>query len=346
MSKDIRNLIILVSCIAVVMVGSAFAMKDKQEVVERESVVVIEEPDVEEEEEELIEDPEEEEKVEEEPKFVAEDVTALLLGVDYASGNTDVIMVVHFDAETNEVKLISVPRDYHIDFRQDEFEVIYNQDRIKGMPRDQKITEVIYNLTKRKDDPLKTKEALYVVEDVVSVVVNLEIEHLAVIDTSGFRDLVDIAGGVDFYVPQRMYKPIPDQNLYIDLEEGQQHLDGDKAEQLIRFREYRLGDLTRIQVQQDFIEAFYKQVAERANLGQIVDLTTKGYDLFDSDFGMATLLDYTQYIFELDPETVLQSENMITLPWYYMTIGKKDYLGWDMEKAHQAVDELINGPNE
>ncbi len=54
---------------------------------------------------------------------------------------------------------------------------------------------------------------------------------MATIDVGGFKEVVDAVGGVEFYVPQRMYYPDPLQDLYIDLQEGLQLLDG-QAEQL------------------------------------------------------------------------------------------------------------------
>lgn len=347
MKKEVKNLLVLISCVVVVMLSSAFAMGHEQIIEKKESVIQIENdltdesmnniPD------ENLENIETVDTVPEEPVFEAEDITALVMGQDFVSGLTDVIMVVHFDAENNEIKLISVPRDYYINFREEAFEVIYNQEDVKGMPKDQKITEILFNLTK-KSDPLEKLDALYVVKDVVSVIVNMEIDYMAVVNTGGFREIVDIAGGVDFDVPQRMKKSDPLQDLYIDLEAGMQHLDGDKAEQLIRYRDYNMGDLDRIQVQQDFIEALYKQVAERATLNQIIEIATTGYGYLEADFGMALLLEYAKYVFELNPETVLQDDNMITLPFTgFVDINGREAISWNMVKVHQIVDELING---
>lgn len=341
MRKDIKNLLMVTGLVILVFVGSAVGMSDKQMIEEREPVVITPVEDIEDSgTDEQVPDNIDDDKVDDEPEpeeeFVAESLTCLVLGQDFAEGLTDVIMVVHFDAEANQVKLVSVPRDLYIDFRQEPFKSIRQQEGNTGMPAAQKITEIYYNLG-------QTKEALYTVKDVVSLVVNLEIDYLATIDTGGFRDLVDIAGGVDFYVPRDMYWNDPHQDLLIDLEEGQQLLDGDKAEQLIRFRRYKNGDIDRIKVQQDFIEAFYKQVAEEASLNQILELATTGYDLFDSNFGLKLALEYAEYIFALNPEEVLARENMITLPWYYATIDERDVLGWDMDKAHQAVYDLIYG---
>ena len=86
------------------------------------------------------------------------------------------------------------------------------------------------------------------------------------------KDTVDIFGDVYFYVPQHMNYADPAQDLYISLRKGQQHLDGDKAEQLVRFRQYKNGDLGRIKVQQDFIHAVAEQKLSAKYIGSIGDV--------------------------------------------------------------------------
>ena len=55
--------------------------------------------------------------------------------------------------------------------------------------------------------------------------------------------------------------------MYIDLQPGYQHLDGKKAEQLVRFREgYAQKDLKRIQVQQDFMKALLEKVGSTSTI--------------------------------------------------------------------------------
>lgn len=342
MKKEIKNLLVVASIVVLVFVGSAVGMTDKQVIEERQPVVITpveeqEDTDSVDQEPDNVDDTIVDNEPEPEEEFVPESLTCLVLGQDFVEGLTDVIMVVHFDAEKNDVKVVSIPRDYYINFREEPFKAIRQREENKGMPVDQKVTEIYYNLG-------QTKDALYTVKDVASLVVNMEIDYMAVIDTGGFRELVDIAGGVDFYVPRDMYWNDPHQDLLIDLEEGQQLLDGDKAEQLIRFRRYTFGDLDRMKVQQDFVEAFYKQVAANADLNQIIDLATAGYDLFDSDFGLSLALEYAEYIFKLNPEEVLSRDNMITLPWTdFINLHGREFVDWDMEDTHEAVYDLIYG---
>ncbi|WP_419823107.1 M56 family metallopeptidase [Anoxybacterium hadale] len=94
-------------------------------------------------------------------------------------------------------------------------------------------------------------------------ILGIEINHYVRFDTGVFRDLVDAAGGVEFDVPTKMVYDDPMQNLHIDLQPGKQILDGKKAEMLVRFRKgYKEGDLARINVQKEFLEAALAQKGE------------------------------------------------------------------------------------
>jgi anionic cell wall polymer biosynthesis LytR-Cps2A-Psr (LCP) family protein len=68
-------------------------------------------------------------------------------------------------------------------------------------------------------------------------------------------------GGVDMYVPIDMKYTDVDQNLYIDLRAGQQHLNGEQALMFLRFRSaYPDADLGRISAQQEFLKAAFSQL--------------------------------------------------------------------------------------
>lgn len=77
-----------------------------------------------------------------------------------------------------------------------------------------------------------------------------------------FRNAVDAIGGVELDVPIDMRYSDPEQGLEIDLQSGEQTLDGEHAEMLIRYRKdnsgsgYVNGDLDRLVVQNGFYSSF------------------------------------------------------------------------------------------
>ncbi|PKM51332.1 MAG: hypothetical protein CVV02_06930 [Firmicutes bacterium HGW-Firmicutes-7] len=262
-----------------------------------------------------------------------ESFTGLLIGSN--DGLTEVLMVGVMDVDKGEIKVVSVPRDLEIDFRQEEFKHIK-----KGNPDNNvlycKVNEV-FNLTG------KNKQALRDLQEIVSIITGLEIDYMARIDVDGFSDFIDVVGGVEFYVPERMYYNDAYQDLYIDLQEGLQVLDGDKAEQLVRYRQYKMGDLQRIKVQQDFIAALFDEIMDVNDFSKVKELATIGFKNFEADFGLVLALQYVEYIFELDVNKVLSTTNMVTIPSYGDKIDDIWYQKWDLDEAHEVVNTLLEG---
>lgn len=94
------------------------------------------------------------------------------------------------------------------------------------------------------------------IEDLLGI----NIDHYVKIDLDAFRKIVDTVGGVEVDVPQDMDYEDPVQDLYIHLDAGLQTLNGEQAEQLVRFRKYPTGDEGRIEVQQLFLKALAEKV--------------------------------------------------------------------------------------
>ena len=68
-------------------------------------------------------------------------------------------------------------------------------------------------------------------EDILGV----QIDYYVKVNLDAFRQIVDAVGGVDFDVPMDMYWDMSDNGgPVINLKAGMQHLDGAKAEQLVR----------------------------------------------------------------------------------------------------------------
>lgn len=73
-------------------------------------------------------------------------------------------------------------------------------------------------------------------QEVVSDLVGYPIDFYISIDLDGFVELVDAVGGVEFDVPVEMYYNDPTQDLNIFYQPGMQHLDGQSAMEVCRFR--------------------------------------------------------------------------------------------------------------
>jgi LCP family protein required for cell wall assembly len=163
-------------------------------------------------------------------------VNVLVLGVEELL--TDTIMLASFDMDNKKVDVLSVPRDTYYERTDGYNELAY-----------QKI-----NSQFGTGGP--TASAIAVADTLDGT----PIHFYAAITDGGIKNVVDALGGVKFDVPMDMQYTDARRGLYIDLQKGEQTLDGDKAIQLLRFRKgYPEGDLGRVKTQQAFVKEVFKQ---------------------------------------------------------------------------------------
>lgn len=159
------------------------------------------------------------------------------------SHRSDTIMILHITADREKAYLVSVPRDswVHIDGL--------------GMSK--------INAAFSMGGP-----SLYVktLEDFSG----LRMDHLAIIDWKGFKDLTTALGGIPVYIPEDIYDPSQD----VQWTKGEQKLEGKRALKYVRMR-YGLenGDFDRIRRQQNFLRATMEKLLSNGTTSNPVRLT-------------------------------------------------------------------------
>ena len=225
------------------------------------------------------------------------EIKVLVLGVstDLDSELTDTIMVASYNPNTQKANLLSIPRDTFTG---------KNKSRATAS---QKIN-ALYNINK---NPEKTLEA-------VNELTGLDIQYYVVVKTEALIEVVDAIGGVEFDVPIDMKYDDPTQDLHIDLKAGLQKLDGDKAEQLLRWRhsnskngvmttypsEYGNDDFGRMRTQRDFIVATMKQTLKPGNIfkiGQLLEIANKNVE---TNIELSLAKDYVPYAVEFNTDNI------------------------------------------
>ena len=117
--------------------------------------------------------------------------------------------------------------------------------------------------------------------------------------------MLNAIGGVEVDVPQNMNYEDPYQDLYIHLKKGVQLLDGKKAEQLVRFRKYPMGDVARVSVQQIFLKEFAKKILSTETIkNNMGDIIKTGYDYVKTDVGALDAIKYAQYVNDVDVNNI------------------------------------------
>lgn len=263
------------------------------------------------------------------------EIKVLLLGISTDQDNvelTDTIIVASYNPNTQKATLLSIPRD------------TYTGKNTARATAYEKIN-ALYGRKHRPDETLKA----------VNDITGLGIEYYVVVKTEALIKLVDVIGGVTFNVPIDMDYDDTSQDLHIHLKAGEQLLDGDKAEQLVRFRhnnadkygrmtsypaEYGDNDLGRMRTQREFIMQVVKQTAKPENifkLGEILDVAKENV-LTNIDFNVAK--DYIPYIVEFNTENILTE----TLPGEVPSLNKTNNVSifvYDKAATKTLIQELF-----
>lgn len=109
-------------------------------------------------------------------------------------------------------------------------------------------------------------------ESVSNLLNDVSIDRYIRINIQGVEKLIDALGGLNVYVPEDMKYTDHSQHLYIDLKQGKQHLDGEKAIQFLRFRYDAYGDIGRVQRQQSFMRALVEQTLSPRTILRMPDI--------------------------------------------------------------------------
>lgn len=255
---------------------------------------------------------------------------ALILGISTDQDGvelTDTIMVGSYNPNTQKATLLSIPRD------------TYTGKNTARASASEKIN-ALYAIKHRPDETLKA----------VNEITGLNIEYYVVVKTEALIKLVDAVGGITFNVPIDMDYDDTSQDLHIHLKAGEQKLDGDKAEQLVRFRhnndetsyptEYGDNDLGRMKTQREFIMQVIKQTAKPENifkLGQLLEIANE-YVITNIDINTAK--DYIPYVVEFNTENLLTETLPGTVPSLKSTNNVSIFVV-DKKETKKLIEELF-----
>jgi LCP family protein required for cell wall assembly len=254
-----------------------------------------------------------------------DDIYALCIGSSL--GMTDTIMVAKYSPRTQTAALLSIPRDTFV-----------GSSQATATPYD-KIN------AKYQEGPQRTL-------DYVNQLTGLNIKYFITVDTKALRDVVDALGGIYFDVPIDMDYDDDIQDLHIHLTHGMQRIDGEKAEQLLRFRhnndgtsypsEYGDNDYGRMKTQRAFIKEIVKQTLDIKNLPKMKKLLDSIYANIITNVERETIMAYIPYIFEFNTDNidtqqlpgVSEKANEV---WFYFHDKDKT------QKLIEVMDKRLNG---
>jgi LCP family protein required for cell wall assembly len=154
---------------------------------------------------------------------------------------SDTLMVVHISGDRKQVSVVSIPRDTLVTLYDGTGTATY---------------KAKLNAAFSEYGPAG---AIATVEHLT----DLRMDHIAIIDWAGFKDLSTAVGGVPVHIPESFYDP----KQKVQWNAGDYVLEGKRALQYVRTRHGLLrGDFDRIERQQNFMRSLMMKVLEAGDL--------------------------------------------------------------------------------
>ena len=241
-----------------------------------------------------------------------------------STGSSDTMIVCSYDPKTQKASMLSIPRDTFI-----------GDNTQKARPGNK-----LNSFYSNGSTPEKTIEA-------INKVTGLNIKNYILVDTKALKELVNIIGEIEFEVPMDMDYDDDTQDLHIHLKEGLQKLDGDKVEQVVRFRHnndgstysYKYGqdDYGRMRTQRELIKTVLKQTIQFKNIKEIGKIMDLAKDYVQTNMEFSSLKDYIPYIVNIDVDGI-QTEQLpgeskvLNGIWFFLN---------DKEETKEVVDRLF-----
>lgn len=257
---------------------------------------------------------------------------AVIFGTDEEGTRTDTIMVLSYDSLKEKLTLISVPRDSYITVSDEDFQKMQSEFPEPGSPG-MKINTVYHFAPKASREEMAVR---YVGE-----LLGINIDYYAVVNFDAFKYLIDSIGGIEYDVPMDMHYYDPEFDFLIDLDAGLQTLDGDQAEQLVRFRKgYANQDLGRVETQQSFVKELIKELANKENImTNPAAYLTAAVKYVDTNIGVADAAKYFSAVDSISSGTI----DSFTVPGTSATVGGISAYQVDEELTAYYMDQVMRG---
>lgn len=240
-------------------------------------------------------------------------VNILVMGIDERPGDpgrSDTMMLVSIDHEHSHINVLSIPRDTLI--------------TLPGHGQ-QKI-----NAAYAYGGPTLAKQA-------VADLTGLPVDYYIKVNLRGFVKLVDLVGGVDINVPEKMNYEDPTQGLSIHLKPGLQHLDGQTALEYVRFRGDSRADLGRIERQQGFLRTLAAQALKPSILPKLPALIAQARSMVSTDIPATEQMSLAVSAYRYYDNGV----EMATVPGTPKYIDGISYYVPDLEQLRQQLSSWI-----
>ncbi|MEB3221201.1 MAG: LCP family protein [Candidatus Sericytochromatia bacterium] len=171
----------------------------------------------------------------------------------------------------------------------------------------------------------------------VSRLLGIPIHHWAELNTTGLERVVNQLGGVRVYVDRDMHYVDRTAKLSIDFKRGWHTLDGLQAHRYVRFRHDELGDIGRVQRQQQFLRASLERMVSPEGLVRLPQMLTTVQRNVRTNLTGPELMQLAAWGVWLDREDL----RLVMLPGQFSTGKLSSYWLADGRRAHELGARLL-----
>jgi len=232
------------------------------------------------------------------------------------NARTDTMMVASLDLKERTVSVISIPRDTRI--------------RMPGTATYAKINEA-----HSRGGPQYSVRA-------VESILGVPIDYYLLIKQEAVEKGVNAIGGLVIDVEKRMEYHDRWGHLHIDLEPGEQLLDGEQVVGYMRFRHDAEGDFGRIRRQQQVIHTVAQRFKDPRIVAQLPQLFDVLNEYVKTNLTKEQLLALGRMFHHIDTKNLQTA----SLPGRPVTIAGGSYVEPDWERTRLLVDWLVRGNEE
>jgi len=243
------------------------------------------------------------------PKFSTKSTS-----VQAFSNPSDTMLLMRFLPEPYKINVLSIPRDTLV--------------QLPGIP------------TAKIDWANLVGGAPLAIKTVSKQLEGIPVDRYVRLSRNGFIELVDALGGIEVNIPKRMDYVDETQHLNIHFLPGRQKLNGRHMQEYVRFRHDKLGDIGRVQRQQEVLKAIMQNLLQPATIAKLPQILQVAKANIDTDLSLEEILTLIHTTLKSDHS----QNNFLMLPGRFSRPGEYSRSYWieDTKAAAPILARYFN----
>jgi len=261
--------------------------------------------------------------------FMKDRVNILVLGIDesteranWGSFRTDTMILVSVDFATNDVAMVSIPRDSYVKIVDSKGNFVQSAG---GTVKFDKINSAFST-----GGGAKKNGYAYAMKTVSNLLGGVEIKHYLCFNMNVVKQVVDAMGGVDYNVD------IEVKMNGRELHPGMQHMDGQAVLDYARQRKGS-SDIARVDRQQRIVTAIFQQMKSAGTIGQLPAIFQAVKDNVDTSLSTEQIASLALIALKMDPAQLSRH----TVDGEFLNMQNLSYWGVSSDKLAKLVKTVF-----